>query len=101
MLAAQMPCKSCSLQLRAPPPAPAHAPAALPPPPPPPPQFAASFLFVVLYIWGTYSAPPASSFRYKLDVGLCAYFALEYLHRFLVGWAGGRVVQGGCGRGGL
>lgn len=47
-------------------------------------QFCASLLFVVLYIWGTYSTPAPSTFRYKLDVGLCVYFGLEYLHRLVV-----------------
>lgn len=56
--------------------------------PHPPLQFACSLLFVVLYIWSTYSPPPPASFRYQLDVGLCVFFGLEYLHRFLVGFEG-------------
>ncbi len=50
-------------------------------------QFAASMLFVILYIWGTYSAPAPSSFRYQLDVGLCIFFGIEYVHRLMVSLA--------------
>ncbi|GAB4817363.1 hypothetical protein N2152v2_004409 [Parachlorella kessleri] len=46
-------------------------------------QFVASMLFVVLYVWGTYSAPAPSSFRYRLDVLLCVLFGVEYVHRLL------------------
>ena len=47
-------------------------------------QLAASLLFVVLYVWSTYKAPPPLSWRFNLDLLLCATFALDYLLRFLV-----------------
>eukprot|EP00884_Botryococcus_braunii_P010005 jgi/Botrbrau1/19005/Bobra.0100s0039.1 len=46
-------------------------------------QIAASLLFVVLYVWSTYSAPCHSSWRYKLDISLCVLFALDYVFRVL------------------
>ena len=47
-------------------------------------QFASTLLFVVLYIWSTYSPPPLWSIRYNLDLFLCVMFAIDYLSRFLV-----------------
>lgn len=47
-------------------------------------QVAASLLFVVLYVWSTYSPPVPHSARANLDLILCAIFAGEYLHRLLV-----------------
>lgn len=47
-------------------------------------QIVASLLFVVLYVWSTYSAPSHSSWRYKLDLSLCVLFAVEYAFRVLV-----------------
>lgn len=47
-------------------------------------QVAASLLFVVLYVWSTYSAPVQHSPRAMLDLLLCVIFAGEYLHRLLV-----------------
>lgn len=47
-------------------------------------QFASTVLFVVLYIWSTYSTPALWSTRYNLDLMLCCMFAVDYLSRFLV-----------------
>ena len=47
-------------------------------------QFASTVLFVVLYIWSTYSTPALWSLRYNLDLILCCMFAVDYLSRFLV-----------------
>lgn len=47
-------------------------------------QFAASLLFVVLYVWATYQAPAPFSWRSNLDLLLCATFAADYSLRFLV-----------------
>ena len=47
-------------------------------------QFASTLLFVVLYIWSTYSPPPLWSLRYNLDLFLCAMFAIDYISRFVV-----------------
>lgn len=47
-------------------------------------QFASTLLFVVLYIWSTYSPPPLWSIRYNLDLFLCVMFAIDYTSRFLV-----------------
>ena len=47
-------------------------------------QFGSTLLFVVLYIWSTYSPPPLWSLRYNLDLFLCAMFAVDYISRFLV-----------------
>ncbi|RMZ57560.1 hypothetical protein APUTEX25_001760, partial [Auxenochlorella protothecoides] len=47
-------------------------------------QVAASLLFVVLYVWSTYSPPVPHSLRARMDILLCAIFAVEYLHRLLV-----------------
>lgn len=47
-------------------------------------QFAASLLFVVLYVWATYKAPAPLSWRFNLDLFLCGVFAIDYLLRFLV-----------------
>ena len=47
-------------------------------------QFASTLLFVVLYIWSTYSAPPLWSTRYNLDLFLCFMFAVDYVSRFMV-----------------
>ena len=47
-------------------------------------QFASTLLFVVLYIWSTYSPPPLWSIRYNLDLFLCIMFAIDYVSRFLV-----------------
>lgn len=44
-------------------------------------------MFVVLYVWATYAPPPPESLRYSLDLWLCAIFALEYVHRWLVSGA--------------
>ena len=48
-------------------------------------QFASTLLFVVLYIWSTYSPPPLWSLRYNLDLFLCVMFAIDYISRLLVG----------------
>ena len=47
-------------------------------------QFASTLLFVVLYIWSTYSPPALWSVRYNLDLMLCCMFAVDYISRFLV-----------------
>lgn len=47
-------------------------------------QLVASILFVVLYVWGTYSAPVAGSWRYGLDAVLSAFFAIDYITRLMV-----------------
>lgn len=47
-------------------------------------QFASTLLFVVLYIWSTYSPPPLWSIRYNLDLFLCVMFAIDYISRLLV-----------------
>jgi hypothetical protein len=52
-------------------------------------HIAASLLFVVLYVWSTYSSPCQSSWRYKLDLTLCTLFALDYAFRMLVRPPGG------------
>ncbi|KAL3142086.1 hypothetical protein ABBQ32_004709 [Trebouxia sp. C0010 RCD-2024] len=46
-------------------------------------QFASTLLFVVLYIWSTYSPPPLWSLRYNLDLFLCIMFAIDYISRLL------------------
>ncbi|KAK9808990.1 hypothetical protein WJX72_007481 [[Myrmecia] bisecta] len=45
-------------------------------------QFAASLMFVVLYVWSTYSTPAPFSARYNLDLFLCFVFAVDYAFRF-------------------
>lgn len=47
-------------------------------------QFASTVLFVVLYIWSTYSTPALWSVRYNLDLLLCCMFAIDWLSRFAV-----------------
>ena len=47
-------------------------------------QILSSLLFVVLYVWGTYSTPKPFSWRFNLDIALCALFATEWLWRLLV-----------------
>lgn len=47
-------------------------------------QFASTLLFVVLYIWSTYSTPALWSTRYNLDLFLCFMFAVDYVSRFMV-----------------
>jgi hypothetical protein len=47
-------------------------------------QFTASLLFVVLYVWSTYSTPAPFSVRYNMDLALCALFATEFLWRLFV-----------------
>ena len=47
-------------------------------------QFASTLLFVVLYIWSTYSPPALWSIRYNLDLFLCLTFAVDYISRFMV-----------------
>lgn len=47
-------------------------------------QFASTLLFVVLYIWSTYSPPALWSARYNLDLMLCCMFAVDYVSRFMV-----------------
>lgn len=47
-------------------------------------QFAASVLFVGLYIYSTYSQPARGSPRYCMELGLCVLFACEYFYRLLV-----------------
>ena len=47
-------------------------------------QILSSLLFVVLYVWGTYSAPKPFSWRFNLDIALCALFATEFVWRLLV-----------------
>ncbi|GMH45490.1 hypothetical protein BSKO_13447 [Bryopsis sp. KO-2023] len=46
-------------------------------------QLSASVLFVVLYVWGTYSAPAPGGWRYWLENGLCLFFALDYAARLV------------------
>ena len=48
-------------------------------------QVMASMLFVVLYVWSTYSTPAPGSMRYNVDMLLCAVFAAEFIARFVVG----------------
>ena len=48
-------------------------------------QVVASMLFVVLYVWSTYSTPAPGSLRYNVDMLLCAIFAAEFIARFVVG----------------
>lgn len=48
-------------------------------------QFAASLLFVGLYVWGTYSTPARGSVRYYLELALCVVFGAEYMHRLCMG----------------
>ena len=55
-------------------------------------QFAASMLFVVLYVYASYHPPVPMSWRHKLDLLLCVFFAAEYFHRFTVSPAGVAVV---------
>ena len=59
-------------------------------------QFGSTLLFVVLYIWSTYSPPPLWSLRYNLDLFLCAMFAVDYISRFLVCHHHHAMVQGAC-----
>ena len=47
-------------------------------------QFSASLIFVVLYIWSTYSSPAPWSWRYNLDLFLCAIFAVDWVSRVMV-----------------
>ena len=47
-------------------------------------QFAASVLFVGLYVWGTYSTPARGSPRDLLELLLCFLFAGEYAYRLVV-----------------
>ena len=47
-------------------------------------QVVASMLFVVLYVWSTYSTPAPGSLRYNADMLLCAVFAAEFIARFVV-----------------
>ena len=47
-------------------------------------QFVLAIVFVVLYVYATYSPPAPDSLRHNVDLGLCIVFALEYLHRMLV-----------------
>ena len=47
-------------------------------------QILSSLTFVVLYVWGTYSAPKPFSWRFNLDIALCALFATEWLWRLVV-----------------
>ena len=47
-------------------------------------QFSASLIFVVLYIRSTYSSPAPWSWRYNLDLFLCAIFAVDWVSRVMV-----------------
>ena len=47
-------------------------------------QAVSSLLFVVLYVWSTYSTPTPNSLRANVDLTLCAVFAIEYIARFAV-----------------
>ena len=47
-------------------------------------QVVASLLFVVLYVWSTYSTPQPGSLRHSLDILLCGIFAAEFVARLLV-----------------
>lgn len=47
-------------------------------------QILSSLLFVVLYVWGTYSTPKPFSWRFNLDIALCALFATEFVWRLVV-----------------
>lgn len=47
-------------------------------------QFASSLLFVVLYIWSTYSPPPPWTLRWNLDLALCFFFGADYCWRLAV-----------------
>ncbi|GMH45499.1 hypothetical protein BSKO_13456 [Bryopsis sp. KO-2023] len=44
-------------------------------------RLSASLLFVVLYVWGTYSVPALGGWRYWLENCLCLFFALDYAAR--------------------
>lgn len=47
-------------------------------------QIGASLLFILLYIWSTYSTAAVGSWRYCLDLGLSCFFAADYCSRFAV-----------------
>ena len=47
-------------------------------------QLASSLLFVILYVWSTYSTPAPFSIRANIDLVLCGVFAVEYLVRYVV-----------------
>lgn len=47
-------------------------------------QFASSLLFVILYVWSTYSTPAPFSLRALMDLMLCGVFAVEYAIRYAV-----------------
>lgn len=50
--------------------------------------------FVALYVYSTYVPAPPESLRYRLDLWLCAVFAVEYVHRWLVS---GNALLRACG----
>ena len=47
-------------------------------------QLFSSLLFVVLYVWSTYSIPHRGSVRYNLDLALSCFFAIDYVLRLAV-----------------
>ena len=47
-------------------------------------QILSSLTFVVLYVWGTYATPKPLTWRFNLDIALCALFATEWLWRLVV-----------------
>ena len=47
-------------------------------------QALSSLLFVVLYVWSTYSSPAPHSLRANADLALCTVFAVEWMARFAV-----------------
>ncbi|KIZ04242.1 Potassium channel subfamily T member 2, partial [Monoraphidium neglectum] len=52
-------------------------------------QLGASVLFILLYVWSTYVPEAPGSWRYWLDLGLCAFFFADYVYRITAG-SGGR-----------
>jgi hypothetical protein len=65
-------------------------------------QLGASVLFILLYVWSTYVPEAPGSWRYWLDLGLCAFFFADYVYRITVrwpGWAGDQAgVRSGLGQ---
>jgi hypothetical protein len=47
-------------------------------------QLVASLLFIVLYVWSTYSPALPGSARHQLDLLLCLVFACDYVFRVAV-----------------
>lgn len=47
-------------------------------------QLVASLMFIVLYVWSTYSPALPGSARHQLDLLLCLVFACDYVFRIAV-----------------